>query len=180
MGNPFVHIELNTGDLDAAKRFYKKLFDWRLEDLPMPGGVYTLVEVGKGVGGGMQLKMLQESPSAWLPYVEVADVKKAIAQARKLGAEIVTDFMDLGPTGSAAIFVDPTGAVLGLWAPAKRLPPVKRAKVAAKKVTKKVGKKVSSTAAKTAKVAKKTARAAGNTARKTAKAAKKTVAKARR
>ena len=30
MGNPFAHIELTTGDLGAAKKFYKKLFDWKL------------------------------------------------------------------------------------------------------------------------------------------------------
>ena len=30
MGNPFVHVELNTTDLGAAKTFYQALFDWKL------------------------------------------------------------------------------------------------------------------------------------------------------
>ena len=57
MGNPFVHIELSTSDLAAAKRFYRSLFDWKLEDMTMEGGTYTTVSVGKGTGGGMQAKM---------------------------------------------------------------------------------------------------------------------------
>ena len=32
MANPFVHVELATGDLDKAKEFYRKLFDWKLDD----------------------------------------------------------------------------------------------------------------------------------------------------
>ena len=54
MGNPFVHVELHTDDLKAAKKFYRGLFDWKLEDMKMDGGmVYTMVGVGKGTGGGM-------------------------------------------------------------------------------------------------------------------------------
>ena len=55
MANPFVHIELQTGDVATAKEFYSKLFDWKLEDIPMPGGGsnYTMINVGEGTGGGM-------------------------------------------------------------------------------------------------------------------------------
>ena len=35
MSNPFVHVELNTTDVDKAKSFYSKLFDWELEDMDM-------------------------------------------------------------------------------------------------------------------------------------------------
>ena len=41
MGNPFVHVELNTTDVAKAKAFYGKLFDWKLEDAPMAGGPPT-------------------------------------------------------------------------------------------------------------------------------------------
>jgi predicted enzyme related to lactoylglutathione lyase len=52
MANPFVHVELNTTDVAKAKGFYSKLFDWKLEDMPMEGGTYTLIHVGEGTGGG--------------------------------------------------------------------------------------------------------------------------------
>src|SRR5690242_351761 len=53
MANPFVHVELNTTDTAAAKAFYGKLFDWHLEDMPMPNGTYTMIKVGEGTGGGI-------------------------------------------------------------------------------------------------------------------------------
>jgi catechol 2,3-dioxygenase-like lactoylglutathione lyase family enzyme len=36
MSNPFVHIELNTNDIDKAKSFYGSLFDWKLNNVQMP------------------------------------------------------------------------------------------------------------------------------------------------
>lgn len=34
MGNPFVHIELLTQDVEKSKKFYSGLFDCELEELP--------------------------------------------------------------------------------------------------------------------------------------------------
>ena len=44
MANPFCHVELNTTDVNKAKTFYTKLFDWKLEDVP---GDYTMIKVGE-------------------------------------------------------------------------------------------------------------------------------------
>ena len=72
MGNPFVHAELNTTDVDKAKAFYQKLFDWKLEDMPMEEGMtYTIIGVGEGTGGGMMKQMIPGAPSDWMPYVAV-------------------------------------------------------------------------------------------------------------
>jgi predicted enzyme related to lactoylglutathione lyase len=116
MANPFAHIELNTDDLAAAKAFYKKVFDWKLAD--MQG--YTMIDVGKGTGGGMQKKPMAEAPTSWLPYVEVDDVKKTLAKAAKAGARVVQDYMEIGEMGAIGVFVDPTGAGLGVWAAKKK------------------------------------------------------------
>jgi predicted enzyme related to lactoylglutathione lyase len=136
MANPFVHVELNTGDLAVARAFYKKLFDWKLEDMPMgEGQSYTMISVGKGVAGGMQAKPMPDAPTQWLPYVQVDSIKRSIAKARKLGAHIVVEHMPVADMGALGIFVDPTGAVLGLWQPAKA--PARRAKRPAKRAKKK-------------------------------------------
>ena len=88
MGNPFVHVELNTTNLSKAKAFYAKLFDWKLQDLPAdtPGGEYTMIKVGKGVGGGMMKQMIPGAGSAWMPYVLVKDIDAATKKAKKLRA----------------------------------------------------------------------------------------------
>ena len=75
MANPFVHVELNTTDLDKAKGFYGQLFAWELEDVPMGGESYTLIKVGQGTGGGMMKHPVPGAPSAWLAYVLVDDIQ---------------------------------------------------------------------------------------------------------
>jgi predicted enzyme related to lactoylglutathione lyase len=117
MANPFVHVELNTTDLGKAKTFYTKLFDWKLEDMPMPEGSYTMIEVGEGTGGGMMKHPIPGAPSAWLPYVLVDDIKDATKKAKSLGATVMTDVTEVMDMGWLSIIVDPTGAKLGLWQP---------------------------------------------------------------
>jgi len=118
MGNPFVHVELGTTDLDKAKSFYQSLFDWKLHDEDMGGGMsYTMIGVGEGTGGGMMKHPVPGAPSAWLPYVLVDDIAAATAKAKSLGAKVMRDVTEVMGAGSFSIIVDPTGAALGLWQP---------------------------------------------------------------
>lgn len=120
MPNPFVHVELASTNVPKARKFYAKLFDWKLEDIPMPGGAYTMIGVGKGVGGGMMKQHMPKAASAWMPYVLVADIDAATKKAKKLGARIVKDVTEVEGMGWLSMIVDPTGALLGLWEPKKR------------------------------------------------------------
>jgi predicted enzyme related to lactoylglutathione lyase len=117
MANPFVHIELQTGEVAKAKEFYSKLFDWKLEDLPMPGGsgTYTMINVGEGTGGGMVTSPAPGVPPHWLAYIGVDDVAASTAKAKSLGATVVQDVMAVGNYGWMSIIVDPTGATFALW-----------------------------------------------------------------
>jgi len=119
MGNPFVHVELNTTDVAKAKGFYGKLFDWKLEDVPMPDGVYTLISVDKGTGGGLMKHPIPGAPSFWLAYVQVDDIGAATKKAKSLGATIKKDVTEVMGMGWLSIIADPTGATLGLWQPKK-------------------------------------------------------------
>ena len=106
MANPFVHVELATTDLDSAKSFYQSLFDWKLSEMDM--------------GGGMMKHPMPGAPSAWLAYVNVDDVAAATAKAKSLGATVLRDVTEVPNAGSFSIIVDPTGAMLGLWQPKQR------------------------------------------------------------
>ena len=117
MANPFVHVELNTTDVDKAKVFYTKLFAWKLEDVPMPGGSYTMISVGEGTGGGMMKQPMPGAPSMWLAYVQVDDIAAATQKAKALGATVIKDVTEVMGAGSLSIITDPTGAPLGLWKP---------------------------------------------------------------
>ena len=116
MANPFVHIELSSNDLPGAKTFYSSLFDWKLEDMPMgPGMVYTTIGVGEGTGGGMMPNAVPGTPSFWLAYVNVDDIKAATAKAEQLGGKVMQGVTPVADMGWFSVIVDPSGAALGLW-----------------------------------------------------------------
>jgi predicted enzyme related to lactoylglutathione lyase len=117
MANPFVHVELSSTDVGAAKTFYGKLFDWKLEDMPMGPDTYTMINVGEGTGGGMMKQMMPGAPSAWLAYVQVDDIEVATRKAESLGAKVMKGVTEVMGAGWLSIIVDPTGAALGLWKP---------------------------------------------------------------
>ena len=117
MANPFVHVELNTTDVAKAKNFYGKLFGWKLEDVEMDGGAYTMIKVGEGTGGGIIKHPVPGAPSAWLAYVLVDDIGAATQKAKSLGAKVMKDVTEVKGVGSFSVIVDPTGAALALWQP---------------------------------------------------------------
>jgi predicted enzyme related to lactoylglutathione lyase len=115
MANPFVHVELNTTDVNKAKSFFGSLFNWELEDVPMPGGSYTVIKVGEGTGGGIMKHPIPGAPSMWLAYVHVDDIAAATQKAKALGATVMKDVTEVMGMGWFSIILDPTGAALGLW-----------------------------------------------------------------
>ena len=117
MPNPFVHVELNTTDLDKSKAFYGQLFNWTLEDVPMPEGAYTVIKVGEGTGGGMMKHPVPGAPSIWLAYVHVDDINASTQKAKSLGATVLKDVTEIPQIGWFSIFLDPTGAAFALFKP---------------------------------------------------------------
>jgi predicted enzyme related to lactoylglutathione lyase len=116
MANPFVHVELNTTDVEKAKSFYSRMFDWEMEEMDMgPSGTYTVIKVGDGTGGGLLKNPMPGVPSFWLAYVLVDDIHAATEKARSLGAKIVKDSIEVPNMGWLTIIGDPTGAALGFW-----------------------------------------------------------------
>jgi predicted enzyme related to lactoylglutathione lyase len=116
MANSFCHVELASTDVSKAKDFYSHLFDWKLQDMDMGGGMtYTTFKPADGPGGGMMQHPVPGAPSAWLPYVLVEDIHAATAKAKSLGAQVMRDSSEVPNMGWFSIITDPTGAHLGLW-----------------------------------------------------------------
>jgi predicted enzyme related to lactoylglutathione lyase len=115
MANTFVHSELNTTDAAKAKDFYGKLFEWKLEDVPMGPGTYTMIKVGDGTIGGIQKHPVPGAPSGWLTYVLVDDIHAATKKAASLGGKVMMDVTEVMGSGWFSVITDPTGASLGLW-----------------------------------------------------------------
>jgi len=116
----FCWIELATNDAAAAKSFYKSVFDWTINDNPMPdGSVYTMLQVD-----GQSLGALYESKDArpvWNSYVSVTNVDESAQRAQENGANVVAPPFDVMDVGRMAVIADPAGASLCLWQAGKTI-----------------------------------------------------------
>lgn len=114
--------ELCTGDVAAAKAYYKKACGWTIVPMDMPGGVYNVCSIGEQmVAGIMDLKELGDPnlPSHWMTYIAVKDVDKTAEMTAQSGGEIVRPPFDVPGVGRIAILKDPTGAVIGMMTPSE-------------------------------------------------------------
>jgi uncharacterized protein len=135
----FCFVELNCSNPEASKKFYKSMFGWSYDKIAMGPMTYNMVKDAECPGIGVGPKPMAEVPDHWLGYVEVPSVKRAIAKAAKLGADVKLAYQPLPNMGAIGVFLDPTGAAIGVWEPEKA--PKKAAKKAAKKPAKKAARK---------------------------------------
>lgn len=121
MAHPFTYAELHSTDVERAGAFYSGLFGWRITRFQMPGKYYADIDLGEGFPGGLtepqdELRRF----SGWLAYVRVDDLAAATARARELGATVVRELVTVPDCGRFSWLLDPAGAPLGLWEPARR------------------------------------------------------------
>jgi predicted enzyme related to lactoylglutathione lyase len=110
-------VDLSSPDVDASVKFYGDLFGWTADPgSPEFGGYRMLRSHGKQVAGVGPI-MNPGQPPAWMTYVSVDDAGATSARAKKAGAEVLVEPMQVGDAGSMAVLQDPTGAVVGLWQP---------------------------------------------------------------
>jgi hypothetical protein len=118
----FLWYELLTTDVAAARAFYSQVVGWQATDAKMPGMEYWLFDISnRHVAGLMNLpeeSRKMGTPPIWLGYVGVADVDAAAAKATSSGGKVYLAPNDIPNVGRFAVFADPGGAALGLFAPA--------------------------------------------------------------
>jgi hypothetical protein len=115
MHRAFVHLELNTDDVDRARDFYRDVLGWSFNSVDMGGDKYVQIATPKPPGGGIQVKPQRTMASAWMPYVLVEDVLSTVTRARRAGGKVVVDRTVMPGFGVLAIMTDPTGATFAVW-----------------------------------------------------------------
>lgn len=107
--------ELMTRDPDAALRFYEGVFGYDHDSMDMgPQGTYYVLTKDGVPRGGLMRVPEPDMPSAWMPYVRVADCDASAARAGTLGARICVEPKDIPQVGRFAVLIDPAGAALGI------------------------------------------------------------------
>jgi predicted enzyme related to lactoylglutathione lyase len=108
--------ELGTSDLEAAKRFYTRLFGWRPETDPrQEAGGYTVAHLGDAAVAALTPLYQPSQPVAWNVSFAVSDADATAREVTAAGGTVLLGPMDVFDVGRFAVAVDPTGAVFQLW-----------------------------------------------------------------
>ncbi len=110
--------ELGTRDAAGAKRFYRGLFAWELEDLPIGEGCfYTMARLQSRDVAAIYQAVGQEAllPPRWRIHVAVADADASARKACERGGRMSVAPSVVPGAGRFALVRDATGAHIGLW-----------------------------------------------------------------
>lgn len=112
----FVWNELNSWDVEAAKRFYGATLGWSFDAMPMAHGTYWVAKMGEEMVGGifpLSSPDFDGIPSHWLAYIEVDDIDERLKGVEAAGGRIVRPAFDVPGVGRIAIIRDAEGSGLG-------------------------------------------------------------------
>lgn len=110
-----VRADLLTTDLNAAARFYSRVFGWKLQrhdaegyiDAFSRGDPVATLSTYTDTGA-------PEDGSIWLASISVTDVDAAVRAATRNGGKVVEVAQNVPGVGRAAVIEDPNGAVVML------------------------------------------------------------------
>ncbi|HEX6391022.1 MAG TPA: VOC family protein [Solirubrobacteraceae bacterium] len=105
--------QLNTGDTDAAARFYEALFGWRFARIPESPEPFWSINNGDRLNGAM-MPAPEGVPAHWLAYFTTADLDGAVTQIGAGGGTVVIGPVPI-PAGRFAVATDPQGAAFALF-----------------------------------------------------------------
>ena len=124
-----VHFEIPAQDVERLSKFYKDVFGWKFERVPMGEFDYWTIEtgpLGKSVGGGMYKRMhAKDEPRN---FIGVEDIDSVIAAFKKAGGKSVMGKQEVPNIGFTFIGTDPEGNVIGLHEPIATGPASKQRK----------------------------------------------------
>ena len=111
---PIVHLEISAKDPAAADKFYSSVFGWKIEVDQQYNYHQFQAEGGPG-GAFVELGELYKAGDV-VPYVGVDDVDAALSKVVKAGGKIVKPKAEIPGFGWWALFADPNGNRIGLFA----------------------------------------------------------------
>lgn len=111
--------ELWADDVNAMADFYRGIGDYEVQmpqdDLAFGDDRQEIYLVAQGYPrAGIVEQKRDDLPSAWLPYVRVADLDQVLARATAAGAGVLVAPSPDIRGGRIAVFADPQGAPVGI------------------------------------------------------------------
>ena len=113
MGNPLCHFEFMVSDVEKAKEFYGKIFDWKFSDYGAMD--YVMINTGSEPGGGMMKKPDETPQFALSEYFLVDSIEDTLAKVEAAGGKLGVPKMEIPGMGWWALFLDPDGIPVGIF-----------------------------------------------------------------
>lgn len=124
MDHTVVHFEIPANDVGRLKKFYSKLFEWKIEKSSGPIEYWTIETVPvdekmtplrPGVNGGLYRKERPENKP--VNYIAVESIDKYIERVKTLGGTIIQQKQEVPCAGWIAIALDPEGNQIAMLQP---------------------------------------------------------------
>ncbi|MET0595819.1 MAG: VOC family protein [Polyangiaceae bacterium] len=112
-------VDLQTPDLERAKKFYGELLGWSFTGGDDPNsGFYTTATIrGRRVAALAKMQQGVPIPPAWTVYLAVESADDIAKRTKDAGGNVILPPMDVMEQGRMALFTDPAGAAFGVWQP---------------------------------------------------------------
>ena len=116
--------DLNTPDIDRARRFYSDVFGWQMiydtDDQPASGYIH-IVNQGDHIGGIPPVRPNNaRMPAHWIAYFLTSDCDATALKAKQLGAKLYLEPKMMENVGKFAILADPQGAAFAIFQSARK------------------------------------------------------------
>ena len=113
--HPIVWVEIPSADRKESAEFYSGLFGWQIDN-SMDEMKYTMFSAGEGPGGGFPEIADGFEPGDVMILVGTSDIDASLSRAEQLGGKTVVPRTEIPGNGWYAVFEDPTGNNIGLFA----------------------------------------------------------------
>jgi len=120
-----IFFEIPVDNLARARRFYRTVFDWKMNEIPEMHytqvgtveadtlGVRGTPKEPGAINGGMLER--RDSVKSPVIYISVKNIDEAAVTIEQSGGKVIQPRTPVGNFGFAAYFRDTEGNVVGLW-----------------------------------------------------------------
>lgn len=113
-----IHFDISADDLDRARKFYEKLFGWRITAMEGFLDYYEIettdLQGKKSIGGGIT-KRQQPQQTGINEFIGVASIDESIAKVTSLGGKILQPKQIIPGYGYMALCADTENNAFGLF-----------------------------------------------------------------
>lgn len=133
MPNRVVHFEIEAKDKARAKKFYKDVFQWEMQQMGKEFGDYVVVKTGEntgkmedmGINGGMYQAQGKKEVNSFRCVIAVDDVKKSMKDVKNAGGKVLHGPDDIPGVGLYSLCQDTEGNFFGILQPSPDMAPKK-------------------------------------------------------